>query len=359
MTRATGIVAMVLLSATVVLGITTSVRHATPEWPRFAWQDLHRRLSLLSTVFIGLHIATTVADGYAPIGWISALVPFTSPYRRLWLGLGTVGVDLLLAVGITSLLRSRIRPALWRGVHWLAYLCWPVALLHSLGTGTDPRLAWVAGLLAACVAAVVAAVAWRVARGWPVRAGARKAAATASAVFVVGTASWALSGPLQAGWAARAGTPSSLLRGTTATKAAGTAASGAGGTAATGGRAAAQASALPAPPYRVSLTGSLRSYGIDDGQSAVDVQATTSGTVQAVLAVHLVGSADGEGGLTMARSSATFGPAGSPTLYQGSVIGLDGTRIELSLADAAGSSLVLRLDLTISGTAVQGVLVAE
>ena len=349
MTRATGIVAMVLLSATVVLGITTSVRHATPEWPRFAWQDLHRRLSLLSTVFIGLHIATTVADGYAPIGWISALVPFTSPYRRLWLGLGTVGVDLLLAVGITSLLRSRISPALWRGVHWLAYLCWPVALLHSLGTGTDPRLTWVAGLLAACVAAVVAAVAWRIARGWPVRAGARTAAATASAVFVVGTASWALSGPLQTGWAARAGTPSSLLRGTTPTTAAGTPANGGQDV---------PASALPAPPYRASLTGSLRSYSLDDGQSAVDVQATTSGTVQAVLAVHLVGSADEEGGLAMRRSSATFGPAGSPSLYQGSVVGLDGTRIELSLADAAGTSLVLRLDLTITGTAVQGVLVA-
>lgn len=359
MTRATGIVAMVLLSATVVLGITTSVRHSTPEWPRFAWQDLHRRLSLLSTVFIGLHIATTVADGYAPIGWISAVVPFTSPYRRLWLGLGTVGVDLLLAVGISSLLRSRIDPRLWRGLHWLAYLCWPVALLHSFGTGTDPRLSWVAGLMAACVVAVVAAVAWRIARGWPVHAGPRSAAAAASAVFVVGTGSWALAGPMQPGWAARAGTPASLLHGTTSAARTPAAAAGGSGASASTTPPTTVAGALPVPPYRAALTGSLRSFGVDDGLSEVDVSATTSGTVQAVLSVRLIGSSDGEGGLTMQRSSATFGPAGAPTQYQGSVVGLDGSRLELSLTDAAGGALVLRLDLTISGSAVQGVLVAE
>ena len=357
MTRATGIVAMVMLSATLVLGIVTSVRHATPQWPRFAWQDLHRRLSLLSTVFIGLHIATTVADGYAPIGWISAVVPFTSPYRRLWLGLGTVGVDLLLAVGISSLLRSRIHPGLWRGLHWLAYLCWPVALLHSFGTGTDPRLAWMALLMAACVLSVIAAGAWRIAQGWPLHAGARSAAAASAAVFVVGTGSWALAGPMRPGWAARAGTPASLIRGVAGSS--GSAASS-GRAAGTGGSPATTVTgALPAPPYRASLAGSLRSFGVDDGLSEVDVNATTSGAVQAVLSVRLIGTADGEGGLTMQRSSATFGPAGAPTQYQGSVVGLDGSRVELSLADAAGSSLVLRLDLTISGSAVQGVLVAE
>ena len=360
MTRATGIVAMVLLTATVVLGITTSVRYATPEWPRFAWQDIHRRLSLLSTVFIGLHIATTVADGYAPIGWISAVVPFTSPYRRLWLGLGTVGVDLLLAIGITSLLRSRIRPALWRGVHWLAYLCWPVALLHSVGTGTDPRLTWVAALLAACVMAVVAAVAWRVARGWPAHAGGRPAAAAASTVFVVGTSAWALSGPLQPGWAARAGTPASLLRGSAAsTVPAGNAAAGSSSAAGSSATTAPAAAALPAPPYRAPFTGSLRSYGVGQGLSEVDVTATTSGTVQAVLSVRLVGVSDGEGGLSMERSSATFGPSGAPSQYQGSVVGLDGTRLELSMADSAGTSLLLRIDLAIAGSAVQGVLVAQ
>ena len=107
-TRATGVVALVLLTASVVLGVLTSVRFGTTQWPRFALQDLHKRVSLLSMVFIGFHVVTTVSDAYAPIGWMSVFVPFTSSYRRLWLGLGSVAVDLLLAVTVSSLLRQRI-----------------------------------------------------------------------------------------------------------------------------------------------------------------------------------------------------------------------------------------------------------
>ncbi len=166
-TRATGIVALVLLTATTVLGVLTSVRFATTGWPRFTWQDLHRRLSLVGVLFVGLHITTTVVDGYVPIGWISAFIPFTSPYRRLWVGLGTVAVDLLLAVGISSIFRSHIRPATWRALHWLAYACWPIAVIHALGTGTDPRLAWVRVLVALCCASVAGAAVWRVARWRP------------------------------------------------------------------------------------------------------------------------------------------------------------------------------------------------
>lgn len=166
-TRSTGIVALVLLTATVVMGIVTSVRFGTRSWPRFASQDLHRRLSLISVVFVGLHVAATVLDGYAPIGWLSAVVPFTSSYRRLWLGLGTAAVDVLLAVGISSILRSRIRAGTWRALHWLAYLSWPLALLHAVGTGTDRHTTWVVLLALACVAAVAGAVVWRVAAGRP------------------------------------------------------------------------------------------------------------------------------------------------------------------------------------------------
>ena len=89
-------------------------------------------------VFVGLHVVTTVSDAFAPIGWLSVVVPFTSPYRRLWLGLGTISVDVLLAVTISSLLRQRINPRTWRALHWLAYASWPLAVVHGLGTGTDP-----------------------------------------------------------------------------------------------------------------------------------------------------------------------------------------------------------------------------
>ena len=111
--------------------------------------------------FVGVHVLTTVLDTYAPIGLISVVVPFTSAYRPLWLSLGTIAFDLLLALVITSLLRARLGYRGWRLVHWFAYLAWPVALWHGLGTGTDSRLPWLLALDAAAVAAVACAVWWR------------------------------------------------------------------------------------------------------------------------------------------------------------------------------------------------------
>jgi DMSO/TMAO reductase YedYZ heme-binding membrane subunit len=77
---------------------------------------------------------------------------------------GAVSVDLMLALIVTSLLRARIGRRTWRAVHWLAYLSWPVAFAHSIGSGTDLRHGWMLDLGLACAAAVAAAVAWRVRR---------------------------------------------------------------------------------------------------------------------------------------------------------------------------------------------------
>src|SRR5205823_10929361 len=114
--------------------------------------------------FIAVHVVTTVADGFAPIGLLDAVVPFRSPYRPLWLGFGAVAFDLLLALIATSLLRARLGVRAWRAVHWLAYACWPLALVHSLGTGSDARAGWLEAIAAAAIAAVVAAVLWRAVR---------------------------------------------------------------------------------------------------------------------------------------------------------------------------------------------------
>ncbi|HEX4244528.1 MAG TPA: ferric reductase-like transmembrane domain-containing protein, partial [Acidimicrobiales bacterium] len=151
LTRASGLVSLVLLSGTVVLGIVASVGWTTERWPRFLSQSVHRNLSLLCLVLIAIHVVTTVADGYVPIGYLDALIPFRTPYRPIWVGFGALALDLLLAVAITSGLRRRIGPRAWRGVHWLAYLCWPVALLHGLGAGSDTRLSLTLVVDALCV----------------------------------------------------------------------------------------------------------------------------------------------------------------------------------------------------------------
>lgn len=160
-TRATGTVALLLLTGAVMLGILTATRVATTAVPRFAVSELHRRVSLLSMVFLAVHVVTAAMDTFVPIGWAAIVVPFTSSYRTFWVGLGAVSFDLLLAIVGTSLLRNRISAGAWRGVHWLVYASWPVALLHSVGTGTDLRFSWMDLVVGLCVLAVAAAGAWR------------------------------------------------------------------------------------------------------------------------------------------------------------------------------------------------------
>ncbi len=116
---------------------------------------------MLSVVFLAIHVVTSILDTYVHIGWAAVVVPFTSPYSRFWVGMGTVALDLMAAVFISSLLRPRIKPQVWRGIHWLAYGCWPVALAHTFGVGTDGGQGWVIALGTACIVSVLVALSWR------------------------------------------------------------------------------------------------------------------------------------------------------------------------------------------------------
>ena len=167
-TRAAGLITLILLTASMVLGILNAGRFATSRWPRFLVQGLHRNLSVLALAFLALHVGTTVIDTYTSIGLSAAFVPFLSPYKRFWLGLGAVACDLLLTLVITSLVRQRIGHRLWRVVHWAGYLCWPVAIAHGLGAGTDRGTGWVLILTASCIVAVLGSVAYRATRAHPV-----------------------------------------------------------------------------------------------------------------------------------------------------------------------------------------------
>jgi len=161
--RATGLVSLVLFTGVVVLGALGAGRFATPGWPRFAVAAVHRNLALTSLAFLAAHIASAVLDGYVPLSWLDVVLPFGSGYRPVWVGLGAVAIDLLLAIVVTSLLRTRMPPRAWRAVHWLAYLCWPVALAHGIGMAeNDTAYGWIVALDALCVLAALGAVAYRV-----------------------------------------------------------------------------------------------------------------------------------------------------------------------------------------------------
>jgi methionine sulfoxide reductase heme-binding subunit len=218
LTRGTGLVALLLLTASILLGIVEVRRWQSRAWPRFVTAGLHRNLSLLAVAFVAVHVATTVIDGFAPIGWLDAIIPFHSPYRPIWLGLGAVAFDLMLALVVTSLVRGRMGYRWWRAVHWAAYACWPVALVHGLGTGTDLRAGWATALYGLCLVTVVVALWWRLAQAWreaPDAAsgsgtvvGTIVAAALTSVIVPAVIVAWVVTGPLRPGWSRRAGTPS-------------------------------------------------------------------------------------------------------------------------------------------------------
>ena len=346
LTRGSGLVALVLLTASVVLGVLEVKRWKTERWPRFVTAGLHKNLSLLAVVFLGMHIATTVVDGFAPIGWLDAVLPFRSGYRPLWLGLGAVAVDLLIALVVTSLLRGRFGYRAWRAVHWAAYACWPIALLHGLGTGSDAKLGLVLALNMACLAAVVFAVWWRLADAWATQAapsGATVAAVVASVAVPVAIVAFLLAGPLKPGWARRAGTPTSILNPTPASATA-SPGSSSPSTAAPSGSSAASFTGV----FNDAIAGTLVQSA--DG-TTVTISGNLTGSAPGHLSVVLHGRPAAGGGIEMTTSSAALGPASSPALFVGSVASLAGDQLTLSLRDGGTQIKVsAQLELGASGS---------
>jgi sulfoxide reductase heme-binding subunit YedZ len=163
--RSTGVVALVLLTLVLALGMLVTRDRRLPGLPRFGTTSLHRSLSLLAVAFVAIHVITAIADPFVTIGVAAAVIPFTSPYKTLWLGLGAVALDLMAALIVTSLLRARIGRRTWRAVHWLSYVIWPVALAHSFGSSSDLQGGWLLWLGIGCAVAVFCAAVWRVTLG--------------------------------------------------------------------------------------------------------------------------------------------------------------------------------------------------
>lgn len=198
LTRSAGLIALLLLTVSLVLGVCAT--RGTPQ-ARALVQGVHRWCSGLALGLVAGHVVTAVADSYVALAPVDAVVPFRADYRPLWVGLGTVAADLLLAVLVTSLLRSRLPGRGWRRVHVLAYAAWPVSVLHGLGAGSDSRAWAVQAITAGCVVAVLLAVASQLLR----RTTGARLVLLALLLAVTGAGlGWAVQGPLAAGWSARA-----------------------------------------------------------------------------------------------------------------------------------------------------------
>ncbi len=336
LTRATGFVSLVVLTAVVVLGVLGSLGvSGGARWPRFAIGTLHRDLSLLVIVLIAIHVVTTVLDAFAPISLVAAVIPFVSPYRPVWLGLGALAFDAMIALVITSLLRRRLGYRAWRAVHWLAYASWPVAVLHGLGTGSDSKSVWALALTLTCVLAVSAAVVARVTRSDQVGDGMRSFGVLASVATPLALGAFAVIGPLAPHWAERAGTPAKLL-----------------GAVSTPRRPV--ESVVPRVrvypplklPFRAQLDGTIRQSQAPGG-ALLDLALTLSGGADGELRIRMAGAPDGGGGLSMTGSQVDMVAQGLPTVMAGQVVQLRGTSLAIHLTAPGHSSIDLEVALSI------------
>jgi DMSO/TMAO reductase YedYZ heme-binding membrane subunit len=345
LTRSTGVVSLLLLTLTMILGVIDVSRWSTPSWPRFVLDSLHRSVSLLVLVFLGLHILTAVLDSFAPISLVEAIVPFIGSYRPLWLGLGAVAFDLLIALAITSLMRQRLGHRAWRITHWLAYACWPIALLHGLGTGSDVKSIWSLGLTAACVVAVAVAVCVRALRGWPERRGIRSGALVLTAILAVGLIAWLPGGPLGHGWARRSGTPVSLLGSSVPVKASSVTAGPSAST-------PASPSGTLNGPFSVNLSGTIKQgHGPGPGLVAVKIATSFSGSVAGRLDIEIDGPPVAEGGVSLRSSHVTLGSPPTPVVYTGKILALNGNRLLAKVRSGDGRSLSLQVALAVNAGA--------
>lgn len=347
LTRGTGAVALILLTLSVALGVANVRRARTERVPRFVFEAVHRNASLLAVAFVFVHVATSLLDSFAPIRVIDVVVPFGSAYRPLWLGFGALAFDLLIAVALTSVLRRRFGYRAWRTTHWLAYASWPVALLHGLGAGSDVKTTWMLTLTGACVVGVIVAVVARATAGWPAHRGARLTAVSLSAIVPLGLLVWLPSGPLAAGWAKRAGTPSSLLA--SAPLQSPSPASVQSGV------------ASQATSFTAAVSGTATQGELANGLAEVNIPLAVAGQQLSALDIRIAGQPLGGGGLAMTSSSVTLGTSSNPIQYRGSVTALNGTKIQASVSDASGATLTLLAQLQVNprSGAVTGTLTAS
>jgi hypothetical protein len=259
----------------------------------------------------------------------------------------------LLAVAITSLIRQRLGHRAWRATHWMAYACWPIALLHGLGTGTDVKSSWSLALTAICVIAVALAVCARALAGWPNHRIIRGGALTLTVLVPIGLILWLPGGPLGRGWARRSGTPVSLL----ASKVPATASPGTRSPSPRAGGLTSEGSALH-PPFEVNLSGSVRQVaGKEPGLVTVKIATSFSGPPSGRLDIEIEGHPVAEGGVSLSGSRVTLGSATAPAAYRGQILALNGNRMVANVTNGERQQLLLRVSLgieagagTVSGT---------
>ena len=161
--RAAGFTTFLLLTLSVALGLVLSARWKGRGWPRFVTNELHRFATLLALVFLGIHVTAVWVDPFTHFGAAAVFVPLTTNYRPVWTALGIVGLYLVLAIWLSTLLRRVIGYPWWRRLHGLAFVLYAFAFLHGIGAGSDSHTTWGAAIYIGSISLVGVLTVWRIA----------------------------------------------------------------------------------------------------------------------------------------------------------------------------------------------------
>jgi DMSO/TMAO reductase YedYZ heme-binding membrane subunit len=335
--RSGGLVAYALLTASVAMGLALSLGWRSPRWTRFVTNEVHRFVTLLALVFVAIHGIAIAVDPFIKMSVPDVLVPFLGSYRPVWVALGIVAAYLAVAVYLSERIRSRIGYAWWRRFHGFAFVAFALALVHGVATGSDTRTIWALALYAGSILLVGILLILRLFPEPPGRT--RPVAASLAIIVAAGVVGFALVGPLQPGWSARAGgaIPAGVAAGAT----------GSDGGAASGGSAAAPAQAGPG----IKMSSPLLFTGtLSRSSSTIQVQGQTTDGTGAFL-VQLVGR---NGALA---SGQIVLQTGTGEVCQGDVGSVGDTTIDATCSTGDGSTWSLRVAITQAGrSAISGTL---
>ena len=158
--RSGGVVAYLLVTAAIVLGLLVKTRLLSRVRPVVV-VDLHRFVSLLGLGAVGIHIGGLLLDANKPTTIVSYVVPGVMEYRPLWTGIGVVAAELMLVIHLSFRYRSRIGARNWRRLHWATFLVFAGATAHGLASGSDSGLAWAQAMYGGALALVIGLTTWR------------------------------------------------------------------------------------------------------------------------------------------------------------------------------------------------------
>ncbi len=354
--RAGGITAYALLALSVVLGLALSLRWQRPRWPRLITNELHGFVTLLSLVFIAVHVLAVWIDPFTRFGWREVFIPLASHYRPLWMSLGIVALYLCLAIWISTYLRPHIGYAWWRRLHTLTLVVYALSTIHGLGTGSDTRTTWALALYAGSVALVGTLLSARLLTPLGRRGARHPRLAALSAAAVIAGIAWTVTGPMQAGWNATANNGQG---------------NGARGVAAQQGASAGtqqSASATAPQSFSAALQGTYTQSDPDAaGAVSLDLLTNLRDGTQRSLDIVVQGVPAADGSLSVTATHVTLSTSSGAVLYQGQLTTLRGGRqwrmaavvtgagqptARLRLAIALRISNDGRIDGTIQGTPI-------